>query len=233
MSEISIQPLPKKAVEVNGYKMAYAEIGEGNPVIFLHGNPTSSYLWRNIIPYVADSHRAIAPDLVGMGDSEKLRDSGPERYRFVEHREFLNGILDQLVPDGKVVLVIHDWGSALGFDWANRNRERVAGICFMEGIVAPVESWNDWNEAARAVFQGFRSPAGEDMVLEKNIFIERVLPGSILRKLDDAEMEEYTSHSKTLERIGARRLPGRARSRLRGNRKMSLKLSRIMRNGFQ
>ena len=99
MSEISIQPLPKKAVEVNGYKMAYAEIGEGNPVIFLHGNPTSSYLWRNIIPYVADSHRAIAPDLVGMGDSEKLRDSGPERYRFVEHREFLNGILDQLVPD--------------------------------------------------------------------------------------------------------------------------------------
>ena len=191
MSEISAAEHPKNFVEVLGKRMAYVEMGQGAPVVFLHGNPTSSYLWRNVMPHVSQEWRAIAPDLIGMGDSEKLDESGPDRYRFVEHREFLNGFMEQIVPDGPVFLVIHDWGSALGFDWANRNRERIAGICFMEGIVAPVKSWDHWNEQAKPVFQALRSPAGEEMILEKNIFIERILPGSILRKLTDAEMTVY------------------------------------------
>ncbi|MEM9279939.1 MAG: haloalkane dehalogenase [Pseudomonadota bacterium] len=191
MPEISANEHPKKHVEVNGKQMAYVELGTGNPVVFLHGNPTSSYLWRNIMPYVSDTHRAIAPDLIGMGDSEKLDNPGPDSYRFVEHREYLNGFLDAVVPDGEVVLVIHDWGSALGFDWARRNADRVKGICFMEAIVGPVKSWDDWPEAAKEIFQSFRSPAGESMILEKNLFIEAVLPGSILRKMTDEEMSVY------------------------------------------
>jgi haloalkane dehalogenase len=188
---ISANELPKKSVEVLGKRMAYVEIGEGEPIVFLHGNPTSSYLWRNIMPYAQDLGRCIALDLIGMGNSDKLEDSGPERYTFMEHRRYFDGAMETLGVSEKVTFVIHDWGSALGFDWANRHRERVSGICYMEAIVCPVESWDDWPEAARGVFQGFRSPAGEDMVLEKNVFVERVLPGSILRKLSDEEMDVY------------------------------------------
>ncbi|MEM9330488.1 MAG: haloalkane dehalogenase [Pseudomonadota bacterium] len=204
MVELSTEEHPKKFADVLGKKMAYVELGEGDPVVFLHGNPTSSYLWRNIMPHVCDTHRAIAPDLIGMGSSEKLDDPGPESYRFVEHREYLNGFLDAVVPDGQVVLVIHDWGSALGFDWARRNPDRVKGICFMEAIVGPINSWDDWPDAAREIFQGFRSPAGEDMVLEKNIFIEAVLPGSILRTLTDDEMAMYR---RPFEQAGEDRRP--------------------------
>lgn len=182
--------MPKKFATVNGRRMAYAEQGEGDPVVFLHGNPTSSYLWRNVIPHVAHLGRCIAPDLIGMGDSEKLDDSGPGSYRFVEHRSYLDPLLEQLGVTESVTVVVHDWGSALGFDWANRHREAVKGICYMEAIVRPV-TWADWPDAARPVFQGFRSPAGEDMVLDKNVFVERVLPGSILRRLSDEEMAVY------------------------------------------
>ena len=191
MSEISPKAHPKKKVSVKGKNMAYVELGAGDPVVFLHGNPTSSYLWRNVMPHVSDGYRALAPDLIGMGDSDKLDNPGPDRYRFVEHRDYLDGILDELVPEGPVTLVIHDWGSALGFDWAYRNQSRIRGICFMEGIPGPVRSWDDWNEQAIAIFKGFRSPAGEELILEKNLFIERVLPGSILRKLTDEEMDAY------------------------------------------
>ncbi len=191
MSEISVAEHPKQFTQVNGKTMAYVELGEGEPVLFLHGNPTSSYLWRNVMPHVSDEYRAIAPDLIGMGDSEKLEPSGPDRYQFVEHREYLDGIIDTLVPEGEVTLVIHDWGSALGFDWAHRHADRVKGICFMEGIVSPIVTWDDWNPQARPVFEAFRSPAGEEMILEKNLFIERVLPGSILRDLTDEEMAVY------------------------------------------
>lgn len=191
MPEISPAAHPKKFATVNGKQMAYVDLGAGDPVVFLHGNPTSSYLWRNVMPHVADSFRAIAPDLIGMGDSEKLDNPGPASYRFVEHRDYLNGLLDEIIPEGPVTLVIHDWGSALGFDWARRNVSRVRGICFMEGIVGPIRSWDDWNEQAKSVFQGFRSPAGEEMILENNMFIERVLPGSILRDLTDEEMAVY------------------------------------------
>ena len=165
-------------------------MGGGQPIIFQHGNPTSSYLWRNIMPYLADQGRCIALDLIGMGDSEKLADSGPERYTFVEHREYFDAALEALEVTDGVTLVIHDWGSALGFDWANRHRDQVKGICYMEAIVRPV-TWEEWPEAARGVFQGFRSSAGEEMVLEKNIFVENVLPGSILRTLTAEEMTVY------------------------------------------
>ena len=181
----------KKKATVEGLEMAYVEVGEGDPIVFLHGNPTSSYLWRNVIPHLEGQGRCIAPDLIGQGDSQKLPDPGPESYRFVEHRRYLDGLLEQIGVRENVTLVIHDWGSALGFDWANRHRDAVKGIAYMEAIVAPIESWGDWPDAARQIFQGFRSPAGEEMVLEKNVFVEAVLPGSVLRKMEPAEMDEY------------------------------------------
>ncbi|TMC03211.1 MAG: haloalkane dehalogenase [Chloroflexi bacterium] len=180
----------KRRVAVDGLSMAYVEDGAGDPVVFLHGNPTSSYLWRNVIPHVAPLGRCIAPDLIGMGDSDPLPDSGPGRYRFVDHRHYLDGLLDALEVRQNVTFVVHDWGSALGFDWANRHRDAVAAIAYMEAIVRPV-TWADWPEAARRVFQGFRSPAGESLVLERNVFVENVLPGSVLRTLTDEEMAEY------------------------------------------
>ena len=181
----------KKRATVNGLEMAYVEVGEGDPIVFLHGNPTSSYLWRNVIPHLEGSGRCIAPDLIGMGDSQKLPNAGPESYRFVEHREYLDALLDQLGVRENVTLVIHDWGSGLGFDWANRHRGAVKGIAYMEAIVCPIAGWDDWPEAARRIFQGFRSEAGEGMILEKNLFIEAVLPASIQRDLSDEEMDAY------------------------------------------
>ena len=182
--------LPKQRIEVLGRQMAYAEMGEGDPIVFLHGNPTSSYLWRNIMPAVAGFGRCLAPDLIGMGDSDKLDDSGPDRYAFAEHVRYLDALLEGLGVTENVVFVVHDWGSALGFHWANRHRSAVKGICYMEAIVRPV-SWAEFPADARGVFQGFRSPAGEAMVLENNIFVERVLPGSVLRQLTDEEMAVY------------------------------------------
>ena len=181
---------PKKKVEVLGKQMAYIEMGEGDPIVFQHGNPTSSYLWRNIMPHVEDLGRCIAIDLIGMGDSDKLEDPGPQRYTFAEHSEYFDAALSTLGITSSVVFVVHDWGSALGFHWANRHRDALKGICYMEGIVRPI-TWDEWPEAARSVFQGFRSDAGESMVLENNVFVERVLPGSILRKLTEDEMDEY------------------------------------------
>ncbi|MGB0572620.1 MAG: haloalkane dehalogenase [Alphaproteobacteria bacterium] len=182
----------KKFAEINGRRMAYVETGDlnGDPIVFLHGNPTSSYLWRNIIPYAEGLGRCIAPDLIGMGDSDKLPDSGPDRYRFVEHREYLDALLDQLGVNANVTLVIHDWGSGLGFDWANRNRAAVKGIAYMEALVKP-RSWKDFPERARPAFQAMRSPKGEEMVLKNNFFVETMLPGSILGDLTQAEHDEY------------------------------------------
>ena len=191
MSEISTAEHFKKYVEINGKQMAYVELGSGDPVVFLHGNPTSSYLWRNIMPYASNTHRATAPDLIGMGDSEKLDNPTADSYKFVEHREYLNGFMDAIIPEGKVTLVIHDWGSALGFDWARRNPDRIKGICFMEAIVGPVKSWDHWPEDARDIFQAMRSPAGEDLILEKNLFIEAILPSAIIRDLSETEMAVY------------------------------------------
>jgi len=187
---ISAQEHPKKQLEVLGETMAYVEMGAGDPIVFQHGNPTSSYLWRNVMPHLAGLGRCIALDLIGMGDSAKLAPSGPDRYTFVEHRRYFDAALEALGVTRRATLVIHDWGSALGFDWANRHRGAVKGLCYMEAIVRPI-TWAEWPEAARGVFQAFRSPAGEAMVLEKNVFVERVLPLSILRKLGEDEMAVY------------------------------------------
>jgi len=179
--------MEKSRVEVLGSEMAYVEEGEGAPIVFLHGNPTSSFLWRNVLPHVADLGRCIAPDLIGMGDSSKV--AGLE-YRFVEHRAYLDGFLEAVGVRDRVTLVVHDWGSALGFDWANRHRSALSGIAYMEAVVKPV-SWEEWPEASRRVFQGMRSLSGEEMVLTNNVFVERILPASILRALSEDEMAEY------------------------------------------
>ena len=185
-------PLAKKTVDVLGRRMAYHERGEGRPILFLHGNPTSSYLWRDVIPELEGLGRLIAPDLIGMGDSEKLPDAGPETYTFATHRHYLDAFIDAVIdPADKILFVVHDWGSALGFDRANRHRDRVRGIAYMEGIARPIAGWDEWSAAATPIFQGFRSDKGEAMVLDRNMFVERVLPGSVLRKLSEAEMAEY------------------------------------------
>ena len=181
---------PKKFAEVNGARMAYVEAGTGDPIIFLHGNPTSSYLWRNVMPHAETLGRCVAPDLIGMGDSDKLANSGPESYRLAEHQSYLDGLLDALSVSHNVIMVVHDWGGPLGFDWLRRHAEAAKGVAFMETIVTPM-SWDELPKQARQVFQGFRSPAGENMVLEKNVFVERVLPGSIIRDLSEAEMAVY------------------------------------------
>ena len=184
--------LAKKTVDVLDSRMAYHERGSGAPVLFLHGNPTSSYLWRDVMPELEGKGRLIAPDLIGMGDSAKLPNPGPHTYRFVTHRTYLAAFIDAVIgPHEKILLVVHDWGSALGFDWANRHRDRVRGFAYMEGIVRPVAGWEEWSAAATPIFQGFRSDKGESLILERNMFVERVLPGSVLRKLSDAEMAEY------------------------------------------
>lgn len=180
----------KKYVDVLAGRMAYVELGEGDPIVFLHGNPTSSFLWRNIAPLVAEKGRCIVPDLIGMGDSSKLRDSGPDGYRFVEHQDYLEVLLALLGATERVVLVGHDWGGALGFNWAIRNRESVRGLVYMETMVRPV-SWSDWPEPARKIFQAMRSEAGEEMVLTKNVFVERILPASVLNPLSEEVMAEY------------------------------------------
>ncbi len=182
--------MEKQRAEIEGHSMAYVEAGEGDPIVFLHGNPTSSYLWRNVIPHVAGAGRCLAPDLIGMGDSDKLAESGPDRYRFVEHRAFVDGFLDAVGAVSDVTFVVHDWGSALGFDWANRHRDAVKGIAYMEAIVTPV-TWADWPEAASSIFQAMRSAAGESIVLDKNVFVERILPASVLRDLTEEEMAVY------------------------------------------
>ena len=180
----------KKYIDVLGKQIAYVEMGEGDPIIFQHGNPTSSYLWRNIMPQLQSLGRCIAMDLIGMGDSEKLEDEGNMTYSYTVHKKFFDGFLAELGIKNNATLVIHDWGSALGFNWAYDNPEKVKGICYMEAIVKSMQ-WVDWNEDARGIFQGFRSAAGEEMIFKKNLFIEAVLPGSILRKLSDEEMNEY------------------------------------------
>lgn len=179
-----------KFTAVNGRQMAYIDEGTGSAIVFQHGNPTSSYLWRNVMPHCAGMGRLIACDLIGMGDSEKLPNSGPERYTYHEQREYLFALWDKLDIGNDVILVIHDFGSVLGFDWARQHPDRVKGIVHMEGIVKPL-TWQDWPEAGRKVFQGFRSERGEEMILDKNIFVERVLPSSVLRSLTDEEMAVY------------------------------------------
>ncbi|MCY4582811.1 MAG: haloalkane dehalogenase [Chloroflexi bacterium] len=180
-------PHPRRTANVLDSTMTYVDTGEGGPVVFLHGNPTSSYLWRNIIPHLSGQARCLVPDLIGMGDSGKAPGGS---YTFADHARYLDAWFEALGLTEQVVLVGHDWGSALGFDWACRHPDRVKGIAYMEGIVRPM-SWDEWPEQARNIFQAMRSPAGEEIVLRKNVFVERVLPASIMRTLDDEEMDTY------------------------------------------
>ena len=184
-------PATQQFATINGKRIAYLEAGVGDPIVLLHGNPTSSYLWRNVIPQLEGLGRVIAPDLIGQGDSEKLPESeGPERYSFQVAFAYLDGLLRHIEADQNVTLVIHDWGSGLGFHWASLNPQAVKGVAYMEAIVAPL-SWQDWPESARGIFQGFRSEKGEDLVLTRNLFVEGVLPSSILRDLSADEMAQY------------------------------------------
>lgn len=186
MSEIE-----KKFVRVDGLRMAYVERGQGQPVVFLHGNPTSSFLWRHQIAPLSARYRCLAPDLIGMGDSDKLPDSGPDAYGFAQHRAFLDAWFEAVVPSAPVVLVMHDWGSALGLDWARRNPNRVAGVAYMEAILGAL-SLASLPTPAQAFFRALRSEAGERMVLEENVFVERMLtPEGILRPLRDDERDAY------------------------------------------
>jgi haloalkane dehalogenase len=180
----------KQTVRVDGLHMALVEAGAGDlTFVLLHGNPTSSFLWRDVIPWLEPLGRVVAPDLVGMGDSDKLPDSGPGSYTLVEHRRYLDALLDEVVPDGDVVLVLHDWGSALGFDWARRHPDRVAGIAYMEAIVRPLE-WDEWPRGVDTFMQ-MRTEEGERWMLDDNMFVEQRLPAAVLRDLSDDEMREY------------------------------------------
>jgi haloalkane dehalogenase len=183
-------PYEKQFLNVFDRAMAYVETGQGDPIVFLHGNPTSSYLWRNILPYLQREGRCIAPDLIGMGDSEKLPGSGPDSYTFIDHRRYLDTLLEHLRVERNVTFVTHDWGSALGFDWANCHRDAVYGIAYMEAIVQPI-TWEQWSPQTRSFFEQVREVEGEQMILEENLFIESLLPRRIMRKFTDAEMEAY------------------------------------------
>ena len=182
--------LTKKKISIDNKNIAYVDSGSGDPIIFLHGNPTSSYLWRNITPHLESQGRCICIDLIGMGDSDKLDNPDENSYQFEEHYHYVNAAIESLTNGENTTFVIHDWGSALGFNWCYHNPDSVKGIAYMEAIVKEM-TWEDWRDEAKSIFQGFRSDAGESLVLEKNYFVERVLPGSIIRRLSDEEIEEY------------------------------------------
>ena len=182
--------MDKKKISIDDKEIAYHQQGSGEPIVFLHGNPTSSYLWRNITPYLHDQASCISMDLIGMGDSDKLDNPDTNSYRFEEHFYYVEKAIKALTNNKKITLVVHDWGSALGFHWSYKHPELIKGIAYMEAIVKEM-TWDDWDKNAKSIFQGFRSDAGENLVLEKNYFVEKVLPGSIIRTLDSDEMNEY------------------------------------------
>lgn len=178
----------KQTIEILGRRIAYVERGAGPNLVFLHGNPTSSYLWRNVIEPLSARFRCVAPDLIGMGDSEKLPDPGPGSYSLTENQRYVDAFLERIGLDDGVVLVLHDWGSALGFDWARRTESKVRGIVYMEAIVRPM-AMSEWSAAG--IFAKMRSPEGEELVLDGNLFVEKILPRSIIRTLGEEEMNEY------------------------------------------
>jgi haloalkane dehalogenase len=180
----------KKFMTVNGQRMAYIDEGKGDAIVFSHGNPTSSYLWRNIMPACRGLGRLVACDLIGQGDSDKLPKSGPDRYGYFEQRSFIHGLWDQLDVGDNIIFVVHDWGSALGFDYASKHAHRVQGIAYMESIVAPRE-WSDFSESMRPAFEALRSPTGDAMVLQENFMVEKILFGNIRRPISDVVKAEY------------------------------------------
>ncbi|MFL2699538.1 MAG: haloalkane dehalogenase [Gammaproteobacteria bacterium] len=194
-------PYEKKFIDVESKKIAYIDEGHGDPIVLIHGNPTSSFLWRNIVPELLNSGRVIVPDLIGQGDSEKLPVSdGSDRYSLEVAYKYVDGLLQNIGADNNVTLVIHDWGSGIGFLWAMRNPNAVKGVAYMEAIVKPM-SWDDWPEGGVGIFKGFRSEKGEDLILNRNMFIEGVLPSSVIRELTEKEMNAYrATHIKEEDR---------------------------------
>ncbi len=180
----------KKYIQVKNKSMAYVDEGEGNTFLFLHGNPTSSFLWRNIAPHVEDIGRVVIPDLIGMGDSEKLDGVDNEGYTYHGQYGYLTELLENLDLGNNIHLIIHDWGSAMGFQFARENPERVKSITYMEAIVMPL-TWKQWPDAATKIFQLFRSDAGEELILEKNFFVERILLADSATGYSDEEKAEY------------------------------------------
>ena len=208
-AEISAaDPYPRRRLPVLDSEVAFIDVGSGPPIIFLHGNPTSSYLWRNVIPHVESLGRCLAPDLIGMGDSGK---NPAGSYRFEDHNALLRCLAGRARPVGRVAFVGHDWGGALAFDWACRNPDRVESLVYMETIVRPL-AWDEWPDPARPLFRAMRSPAGEEIVLNKNVFIERILPGSVLRPLTTAEMDVYRRPYREPGESRRPCCPGRGRS---------------------
>lgn len=183
----ALDPHPRRRIRALDAEISYVDTGSGDPIVFLHGNPTSSYLWRNIIPFVGGMGRCLAPDLVGMGQSSK---SPTRSYRFFDHVRYLDAWLDGLGLTQNVTLVLHDWGSALGFYWAFRHPERIRALAYMEAIVQP-RHWSDFPSGRDRLFRALRSDEGERLVLDENFFIETVLPKSIIRALSDDEMNAY------------------------------------------
>src|SRR5271165_4056906 len=180
----------RKYREVKGSRMAYVDEGEGHAIVFQHGQPTSSYVWRNVLPHVERLGRLVACDLIGMGASDKLTNTGPDSYSLAEHAKYLFALWDALDLGDQTVLVLDDWGAALGFQWARLNPQRVSAIVHMEAVAVPM-SFSDLPELAHAFFRALRSPAGEEMVLKQNIFIEQVLNRATIRDLTPEEAEHY------------------------------------------
>jgi haloalkane dehalogenase len=191
----AIDPHLRRRVPVLDAEISYVDVGEGDPIVFLHGNPTSSYLWRNIVPHVSGLGRCLAPDLVGMGRSSR---SPTYSYRFVDHARYLDAWFEALGLTSNVTLVVHDWGSALGFHWARRHPERIRAIAYMEAIVQPMR-WKDFGDGPDNIFRALRSEGGEALVLDQNAFVERILPGGVLRPLSDDEMAVYRAPFQTRE----------------------------------
>lgn len=189
-SRNAAMPYEKRYAMVLGKRMAYVDAGQGDPIVFLHGNVTSSFMWRNVIPHLEDVGRCIAVDNIGQGDSEKLDPSGPSSYRLTEHQRYIDGLLAELGVERHVTLVVHDWGSQLGFTWAQHHPDAVKGIAYLQALVGNF-SWDQWPPEVQALFRRFRSPEGEELVLQQNFFVERILPAMVMRKLTEAEMEEY------------------------------------------
>ncbi|MGA7228887.1 MAG: haloalkane dehalogenase [Acidimicrobiia bacterium] len=189
MSPPAFDPTRKQVIDVLGASMAYVEHGRGDPIVLLHGNPTSSFLWRKVIPHLDDLGRCIAPDLIGMGDSEQVL-SGPGAYGFLDHRRYLDALLEQLDLGGNVTLVGHDWGGALAFDWGRRHANQVRGVAYMETIVTPM-TWDDWPASSTPIFKAMRGEAGEEIILEKNVFVERIIPGSVLDPMPETVLDVY------------------------------------------